>query len=376
MKAAEILETLVAIPTPSSVSNVPLIDWVVQFLEARGWQCERHTYIDDAGAEKSNLIARPQGAAKDAPVGLAFVCHTDTVPYSTDWPGALHLRENIETDTLHGCGACDVKGALACFLTAVDRMIPARVQPDCALILSADEEIGCRGMERLLASVPLKIGAAIVSEPTELRPGIAGKGYGLARVTIRGAEAHSAFPEQGIPAILHAAYFIAELEARMQWMKSYDPLFTPPRTSFNVGTIEGGTAKNIVPGVCSFLVEWRPIPAEDPRGTVGVLEAVARDIKVREPRLRIEIDTLRGDAGFAPASEGALQQRLRALLPPDRTPVGISFGSEASRLARVADEVIVIGPGDMQTAHSERECVPIAELEAWTATLCALFARE
>jgi acetylornithine deacetylase len=357
------------------VSNVPLIDWVVDFLSQHGWQADIHSYNDEQGTAKANLIARPRSAEKDVPIGLAFVCHTDTVPYASAWTGALRLNEHTKTGTLHGCGSCDVKGALACFLAAIDRLNPARVQPDCALILTADEEIGCRGMERLLESDSLKIGSAIVSEPTELHPGVAGKGYGLARVTVRGAEAHSAFPEKGVPAIQHAAHFIQALEERMKRTEISDALFTPPRTTFNVGVIEGGTAKNIVPGICSFLVEWRPIPSEHPHNAVGVLEAIAGELEAREPRLKIQVEALRGDAGFAPAGEGALQQRLRALLPADRTPVGISFGSEASRLARVAGEVIVIGPGDMQTAHSERECVPIAELEAWTSTLCALFAR-
>jgi acetylornithine deacetylase len=38
-------------------------------------------------------------------------------------------------------------------------------------------------------------------------------------------------------------------------------------------------------------------------------------------------------------------------------------------LARIAEEVIVIAPGDMQTAHSDRECVPVAELDEWTEAL-------
>ncbi|MDE3199820.1 MAG: hypothetical protein KGN79_02775, partial [Acidobacteriota bacterium] len=67
MKAAEILEKLVAIPTPSSASNVPLIEWVAKFLEERGWYSERHTYIDESGTAKANLIARPHKMEKDAP---------------------------------------------------------------------------------------------------------------------------------------------------------------------------------------------------------------------------------------------------------------------------------------------------------------------
>jgi acetylornithine deacetylase len=57
-----------------------------------------------------------------------------------------------------------------------------------------------------------------------------------------------------------------------------------------------------------------------------------------------------------------------------RRPTGISFGSEAGRLIRIAEEVIVIGPGDMQTAHSDRERVFRAELDEWTDTLRILLA--
>jgi acetylornithine deacetylase len=46
-----------------------------------------------------------------------------------------------------------------------------------------------------------------------------------------------------------------------------------------------------------------------------------------------------------------------------RAATSIPFGSEASLLASVAEEVVVFGAGDMQTAHSSRECVPINELE-------------
>jgi acetylornithine deacetylase len=41
----------------------------------------------------------------------------------------------------------------------------------------------------------------------------------------------------------------------------------------------------------------------------------------------------------------------------------IAFGTEAPWLARMGAEAVVIGPGSMLTAHSPRECVPIAELD-------------
>jgi len=402
MTAAEILRELVAIPTPSTVSNLPLLAWVFRFLEGCGWRVARFPYEDEAGVAKANLLAWPGASEQPAFVEMAFVCHTDTVPYANAWAGALDLEER--GGSLHGCGSCDVKGALACFLAAVSEAAeihlrdnhpndedtsletaedsdaakvgnPDSIGPDlfglAALVLTADEEIGCRGMERLLGSTNLRIGSAIVSEPTSLRAGIAGKGYGLARVTVEGREAHSAFPAQGASAIAAAARIICRIldrESSEIADSTVDRLFDPPRTTLNIGVIEGGTAKNIVPGRCWFLVEWRALPGEHSNAMLGRL----RELAAQEPDagVAIEVEGLRAEPGFSPAAQGPLQIRLAQELGGN--PIGISFGSEASRVARIASEVIVIGPGDMRTAHSDRECVPIAELERWTAILAGL----
>ncbi|MFC5864582.1 M20/M25/M40 family metallo-hydrolase [Acidicapsa dinghuensis] len=368
IEAADILRELVAISTPSAVSNLPLLAWVAGFLSRYGWRSEQMVWTDLAGVEKANLLVWSGSGERPARFDSAFVCHTDTVPYATSWQGALVLEER--SGQLHGCGSCDVKGALACFLAAISQ-VPAGDVGRWGLILTADEEIGCKGMERLLARGDLRIGSAIVSEPTSLRPGIAGKGYGLTRVTVHGAEAHSAFPARGASAILAAARLIAEIDDKLGGCNEVvDALFDPPRTTWNIGTIEGGAAKNIVAGRCSFLVEWRPVPSEPPQAFLGGLRAILASAQAACPKARFELEPLRSDAGFAPAAQGILQQNLQKLLGTE--PTGISFGSEASRLAAIADEVIVIGPGDMQTAHSDRECVPVAELEKWTGALVEL----
>ena len=370
MTAAEILRTLVAIPTPSAVTNVPLIDWVREFLMARGWQAALQPYTDENGVAKANLVARPAQARSGDRIGLAFVCHTDTVPYSATWSTALQVQERF--GNLHGCGACDVKGSLACFLAAVDAA-GGGLNAETALILTADEEIGCKGMERLLADGIPRIGSAIVSEPTSLRAGVAGKGYGLARVTVQGVEAHSAFPAEGESAIRIAARMVE----RIYGLDIYhgcalDTLFEPTCTTLNVGVMEGGTAKNIIAGRCTFLVEWRPIPADPPDRVLHGVERLAVEMRAIYPRAHIVVEPLRTETGFAPAHGGRLRERIAQ---PGKSETGISFASEASRIARVADEVIVMGPGDMHTAHSEREFVPVQELEEWTAMLGKLIAR-
>jgi acetylornithine deacetylase len=344
---------------------------VETFLKVRGWQLELFAWTDEAGVEKANLIAWPANSEMPDHIDLAFVCHTDTVPFAEDWSGALTLASH--QGQLHGCGSCDVKGALVCFLAAVSGFESTSISSGVALILTADEEIGCKGMDRLLAADRfrnLRISSAIVSEPTSLRSGIAGKGYGLARVTVEGKEAHSAFPQQGRSAISVAARLISAIEDGME-IEAADVLFDPPRTTLNIGVISGGTAKNILAGSCTFLVEWRAIPGEDPGRVLECIEAIAQEAEISEPRVRIQVEGLRAERGFAPGiasgSSGPLQQRLEAILEGE--PIGISFGSEASRIARIAGEVIVIGPGDMRTAHSDRECVPIAELEIWTRVL-------
>jgi len=360
LTAAQILRELVSIPTPSIVSNLPLLRWVAALLEPRGWSLEWFPYVDDAGIEKANLIARPKSFNPANPIELAFVCHTDTVPYAPNWDSALVLEQHEQS--LHGCGACDVKGALACFLAAVSQLAPTQLSPGVAL-------------ERLLTATSLRIQTAIVSEPTSLRPGIAGKGYGLAKITVRGREAHSAFPNHGVSAISVAARLINEVETQFEAAFAFpgaksDALFDPPRTTLNIGLIQGGTAKNIIPGECTFLVEWRAIPSEAPASILEKLRDTIEQARAVEPRANIQLEALRAEPGFSPTSAGQLQRRLSALLPGK--PIGISFGSEASRVAGIADEVVVIGPGDMRTAHSDRECVPIAKLELWTDVLASL----
>jgi acetylornithine deacetylase len=141
--AAEILRELVAIPTPSSISNLPLLHWVNAFLESRGWRVDLLSYEDELGIAKANLIAWPGALDRSSKLDLAFICHTDTVPYAADWPNALALDER--GGQLHGCGSCDVKGALACFLAAVSGLDAKAMAAKVALILTADEEIGCKG---------------------------------------------------------------------------------------------------------------------------------------------------------------------------------------------------------------------------------------
>lgn len=358
---AEHLSNLIRIPSPSSVSNRPIIDYAIQVLHQAQWQTREMTYQDVAGIEKVNLIASPPGQnPHDTAVELAFMCHTDTVPYSTDWRQAL---EPFAADgLLHGCGACDVKGFLACLFTSIAENSSSSYTDGLRLILTADEEIGCVGAAHLLASESIKPKRVIIGEPTSLHPARAGKGYCLAEVTVFGQEAHSAHPQKGKSAIYRAARFITAIEEYSSLLaEEQHPLFSPNFTTLNIGTIQGGTAKNIVPGQCRFQLEWRPIPRQAADTIPTAITKIADTLRTADSDFRYKLNVLRRQTGFESAANSPLVRSVERLT--GRTATSIPFGSEASLLATVAEEVIVFGPGDMRTGHSNRECVPLAELD-------------
>ena len=361
---AEILTNLVAIPSVSSQSNAPLLNAISQLLEPHGWTTQRHSYIASDGIEKANLLVFPTQFEENLPnVELLFVCHTDTVPFKSQWADATHLVE--ADDMLHGCGACDVKGSLAGLIAAALDVDPERIHVPVAFAFTAEEEIGCIGAQRLVSSGAIKPRHVIVCEPTSLQPATAGKGYGLAEVFVTGHEAHSAFPVKGASAINTAAQIIVRLDEWQQTAeRDRNPLFNPPYTTFNVGVVRGGTAKNIIAGECSFLVEWRPIPSEDPHLGGEIIQQLAEEIARKRSECAVKVRVLRADRGFANPPSSRLAAALSTML--GRAETGISFGSEATRFAAIAEEAVVIGPGDMETAHSEREKIPRSELEEWT----------
>jgi acetylornithine deacetylase len=358
---AAILRDLVAISTVSSQSNRELVDWLQRYFEPLGWQERVLAYIDAAGKEKLNLIVSPEPLEEGTvEAELAIVCHTDTVPYATTWQDAIELRE--DDGMLHGCGACDVKGFLACMLVAASEIDKPRLKKRLCLVFTSDEEIGCRGARFLLEEKAIRARYAVVGEPTSLIPARAGKGYCLAKIDVLGKAAHSAFPDAGNSAIFAAARLLRKIEALAEELtKDSNESFSPPWTTLNVGEIHGGTAKNIVPSQCSILLEWRPVPSQLPSLVLDRVRSIIHDLAAEDSGFAATIEVLRMEEGFETSAESAVVQA--ALRQSDGEIRNISFGTEAPWMAKMGAEAVVIGPGSMLTAHSPRECVPIVELD-------------
>ncbi len=369
--AAEILLDLVAIPSVSAMSNQAVIEYASPFFIPAQWNVEPHPYRDAAGIEKINLVATTRGGTPGE-AELALVCHTDTVPYLDDWTEAVHPA--VRNGKLYGRGSCDVKGFLACVLETVAGLDAARLSKPLAVVLTADEEIGCAGAKRLAARKAIQARYTLVGEPTGLRPVYAGKGYALAEIVVRGREAHSAFPARGRSAIFDAARVVGRLErvaAKLAARKN--PAFDPPFTTLNVGLIHGGTAKNIVAGECRITVEWRPVPGQDAKWPARLIAREIAALHAKFPGLDATLNVLRLDPPFEPSPSRHLVKTLESL--SRKKAATVSFGTEAAHLRMPGGEAAVFGPGDMGVAHKSGEYVPVKDLALCVKYLRAVVAR-
>lgn len=363
------LTELVALDTTSVRPNAPLIDYAQARLEAAGFVAERLPYTDDAGVEKVNLVAVKGGTEGRA--ALALVGHSDCVPYDAAWKEALKLTE--KDGRLYGRGACDTKGFVACALHAATRA--ERLKAPLMVVLTADEEIGLVGAKKLVEAGKGRARHAIVGEPTRLIPVRANKGYCLGEVEVRGKEGHSAYPDTGASAIFRAGRFLQKLEqvARTVLREERDTSFEPPYTTVNVGLIQGGKAKNVIPGLCRFTVEWRPIPGQSPQRVVELMESIRQELVRDEPAFEADIRVLRTDSGVSTAPDAEVVRFLAEA--SGNAPETVSFGTEAPQLTALGAEAVVFGPGDIRVAHQTGEYVPIEDLIRCEAVLSRAIAR-
>jgi len=367
-EAVEILSHLVAIPSVSSMSNQPVIDYVLKRLDRDVWKIELHPYRDPAGTAKNNLVAVTKSRPGLMPE-LALVCHTDTVPFDPAWKEAVNPR--VRNGKVYGRGSCDVKGFLACVLASLARLDVRRLSKPLALVLTADEEVGCVGAKYLARKKAVHARYTIIGEPTGLRPVRAGKGYALAEIVVRGKEAHSAFPSEGRSSIYDAARVIAGLERIAKKLAARkNRSFDPPFTTLNAGLIQGGSAKNIVPGECRITIEWRPIPGQDPTWAAKLIRKELASLARAHPGFDARLYVQRLDPPFDPAATGHLAKLLESLT--HRRSTAVSFGTEAAHFGALTSEAIVFGPGNMTTAHKTGEFVPASELSEFTAHLSAV----
>lgn len=366
LSTVDILGKLVAFDTTSRNSNLPLLDWVEDYLAGHGITGER---VYDETGEKANLWVTigPRDVA-----GYVLSGHVDVVPvdgqdWSTD-PFTL-----VEKDGRYfGRGTCDMKGFVASSLAAVPDMLAAPLTKPIHLAISYDEEVGCRGVRTLLAVLkdrPLKPEACFVGEPTNMQVVIAHKTGRPMRVTVRGLEAHSSLRPHGVNAIEEAAKLIVkinEIGQRLAVRTDLDPLYSVPFSTTSVGVIRGGTVRNIVAGECVVDFDLRCVAGDDPHAIVAEIEAYAFD--VLEPPMK----AIAPEAGFTfqelalvPGLDTAADAPVTVLakrLAGRNDHAKVAYGTEAGLFQQIGIPSAIVGPGSIEQAHKPDEYVEAAEL--------------
>jgi acetylornithine deacetylase len=370
MEIVPLLQRLIAVDSTSARSNLPVLDLLEEVVRPLGFETRRQRWRDEQGVEKGNLVCR---RGPELPGGLALLGHTDCVPFDPGWTEAL--AGAVREGKVFGRGACDTKGFIACAVAAAASASRQPPRP-LHLLFTADEEAGCWGAKKLLEEGRVKPRFAIDGEPTSLVPIRAHKGYAAVDVEVSGLEGHSSYPELGASAVHAGARLVADLLGRVQaeLARLQDPLFAPPHTTYNVGVIEGGKARNIIAGRCGFTLEWRPLPDQDPRLGLRLFEEAAARVEAESGgRIKVAHTPMRLD-GAAVTPEGA--EIVRFLEEETGNAArSVPYGTELPELLAMGAEGCVFGPGDIRVAHRTGEHVEQRELERCAAVLGRALAR-
>jgi acetylornithine deacetylase len=218
---------------------------------------------------------------------LLFDTHLDTVPPSPGWtrdPWDVQVVDG----RVYGLGSNDAKASVAAMTAAFLAFREAELPFTLALALVEGEETRGTGTEAVLAELARRgtpPEAAVVGEPTGLDIAVAQKGLMVLELVARGEACHAANA-----AALGAANAARRLAHDLVALERVD--FGPPHPQLGTVTLEptrlrAGTARNVVPGEATALLDVRTTPGLHGRGLVERLEAaVTGEVRVLSERLK------------------------------------------------------------------------------------------
>ncbi len=364
----EMLARLVSFDTESAKSNLPLVDDVETYFRAHGVD---YVKVPNATGDKAALFATI-GPKIDG--GVLLSGHTDVVPVAGQTWTSDPFKLRREDGRVYARGACDMKGFDALCLAMVPEFLSADLKRPIHILLSYDEEIGCRGSLDTIARFGHDLprpASVIVGEPSLMQVADAHKSITTYRTNVCGHEAHSSKPYLGSSAIEVACALIGELYRLADDLKTAgDPSgrFDPPCSTIHVGIIRGGTARNILARECVFEWEFRGLPNVDYNLALAHMNAqIARIVaeKAADPAKRARVDTAAHHPvpGLNP-EPGSLAENLGLKLARRNATITVSYASEAGQFQAAGIPTIICGPGSIDQAHQPDEYIEIDQLAA------------
>ena len=265
MNVEQILTKLVSFPILGGQSNVTIMNWIKQYLEA--FDVEVNLILN----ENENKVSLHCRIGPPIDGGVILSGHMDVVPvdgqkWSTD-PFVLTDKGNGK---LYGRGSSDMKGFLACCLATVPEMLKADLKKPIYFAFSYDEEVGClaapdltKAMRNFYEETPKY---AIIGEPSMMEPIIGQKAIYIMDTYVNGSAGHSSRIKQEVSAIHETMRLILWLENKMDSLIKEDRLdnrFDPPHSTIHIGIVKGGIAPNVIADRVHFSWDLRTIPKDN-----------------------------------------------------------------------------------------------------------------
>ncbi|MET3050361.1 acetylornithine deacetylase [Pseudomonas alkylphenolica] len=336
-------------------SNRAVIDLLAGWLGDLGFACD----IQQVTPGKFNLLA----SYGTGPGGLVLAGHSDTVPYDPGLWQTDPLKLTEVDGRWVGLGSCDMKGFFALIIEAVQPLLAHDFKQPLLILATCDEESSMSGA-RALAEAGRPLGrAAVIGEPTGLKPVRLHKGVMMDRIDILGRSGHSSDPSLGHSALEAMHQVMGELmKLRQQWQKEFNNAqFSVPQPTLNFGCIHGGDNPNRICGQCALEFDLRPLPGMDPE---ALRAAIRQKLAPLAEQHQVKIDYAPLFPEVPPFEQAADAElvRLAERLTGHRAEA-VAFGTEAPYLQRLGCETLVLGPGDIACAHQPGEHLEMSRLQ-------------
>jgi tripeptide aminopeptidase len=353
---------LAAISSPPGQER-PVADRVAAYLRGLGLDVDEDDVGSRIAATAGNLLCRIEPTV-DGGTPIFLCAHLDTVPPTA--PIEPVVEDGFVRNAAGTILGADDKAAVAVILEATRRVIEdGRSHAGLELLFTPKEEVGLVGAyafdhTRLHAEIGFvydqaaPIGEIVLGAPSAL--GI--------EATFHGRAAHAGmYPEEGRSAIAAAARAIADMRLGR----------IDEETSANVGVIEGGAARNIVPERCSFLAEARSHDEEKLADLVREMtETMTFAATLEECEVETTVSRSYRSYRFGRASP-AVRLAAAALERTGHTPEFVLTGGGAD--ANVFNErgrACVNLANGMAEIHTPNEHIAVADLDAMVEVTLAL----
>ena len=360
MSNLELLKKLIKIESISPNDN-GCFDVIKQQFDGLDFSFEETNYKNI-----SNLIIT-NGDSKNKT--FCFLGHTDVVPPGpeSEWSVPPFSGEIID-NKIYGRGAADMKGGVACFISALKEFLSENKDPsfNIMVLLNSNEEGKLENgkVDRVINEMIDKdkfIDFCLIGEPSSskkvgdvIRIGRRGSLSGNLRVY--GIQGHVAYPKQALNPILGIGKTLEELK-NMEWDRGNEN-FEP--TSFQVSNIKSGTgAENVVPGVLEMTFNFRFSPESSPDGLKEMFEAL-----LKKSDLKYDVSWTLSALPFLTAKTEFIDIVKSSIKEINNIDTKIDNGggtSDGRWVAPMGSEIVELGPLN-KTIHQIDEHVDIEDL--------------